>query len=64
MAGFTWFTSGYGLWEKGAFLFYNWIIFLALLAGSAFLYVLLLLIFREEQVLKMANRLNSKIKQL
>ena len=64
MAGFTWFTSGYGLWEKGAFLFYNWIIFLALLAGSAFLYVLLLLIVREEQVLNMANRLNSKIKQL
>jgi peptidoglycan biosynthesis protein MviN/MurJ (putative lipid II flippase) len=63
MAGFAWFTSGYGLWEKGPFLFYNWIVFLALLAGSAFLYSLLLVIFREEQVLKMTNRLRSKLMQ-
>jgi hypothetical protein len=59
MAVFTWFASGYGFWEKGPFLFYNWIVFLALLTGSAFLYVSLLIIFREEQVLKITNRLKS-----
>ena len=63
MAGFAWFASGYGLWEKGPFLFYNWIVFLSLLAGSAFLYALLLIILREEQVLKMTKRLKSKIMQ-
>jgi len=63
MGGFAWFASGYGLWEKGPFLFYNWIVFLVLMAGSAFLYALLLLILREEQVLKMTKRLKSKIMQ-
>ena len=63
MAVFTWFASEYGLWEKGPFLFYNWIVFLALLTGSAFLYVSLLIIFREEQVLKMTNRLKSTLMQ-
>jgi len=63
MAGFAWFASGYGLWEKGPFLFYNWIVFLVLMAGSAFLYALLLLILREEHVLKMTKRLKSKIMQ-
>ena len=59
MAGFTWFTSGYGIWEKGPFLFYNWLVFLSLLVGSAFLYVLLLSILREEQILEIINRLRS-----
>jgi len=63
MGGFAWFASGYGLWEKGPFLFYNWIVFLVLMAGSAFLYALLLLILREEHVLKMTKRLKSKIMQ-
>mgnify|MGYP006104910739 CR=1 FL=1 len=63
MAVFTWFASGYGFWEKGPFIFYNWIVFLALLTGSAFLYVSLLIIFREEQVLKMTNRFKSSLMQ-
>ena len=63
MAVFTWFASGYGFWEKGPFIFYNWIVFLALLTGSAFLYLSLLIIFREEQVLKMTNRFKSTLMQ-
>jgi putative peptidoglycan lipid II flippase len=63
MAVFTWFASGYGFWEKGPFIFYNWIVFLALLTGSTFLYLSLLIIFREEQVLKMTNRFKSTLMQ-
>ena len=60
MAGFAWFSAGYGSWEKGPFLFDNWIVFLTLLVGSAFLYFLLLVVFREELAVKMTTKLKSK----
>ena len=63
MAGFAWITSKYGLWEKGPFLFTNWIIILSILGGSSLLYVLLLLILREEQMLRIRSSLISKYKQ-
>ena len=60
MAGFAWYSSEYGLWEKGPFLLDNWLVFVGLLAGSALFYALLLSVFREEQALSVITHLKSK----
>jgi putative peptidoglycan lipid II flippase len=57
MGGFAWYYRGYGSWENGPFLVYNWVIFGGILIGSALLYGLLLLVFREEQVLRLKNQM-------
>ena len=54
---FAWYYRGYGSWENGPFLVYNWVIFGGILIGSALLYGLLLLVFREEQVLRLKNHM-------
>jgi hypothetical protein len=57
MGGFAWYSRGYGSWENGPFLVYNWVNFGGILFGSALLYGLLLLVFREEQVLRLKNHI-------
>ncbi len=62
MVIFLCFPVEYGLWEKGPFFFLNWLIFLGLILGSAFLYFLLLFVLGEEQVVKLLTQLKSKLK--
>ena len=57
VGGFAWYSRGYGSWENGPFLVYNWVIFGGILLGSVLLYGLLLLVFREEQVLRLKNHM-------
>ena len=52
----------FGLWEKGPFIFYNWLIFLILMVGSALLYLILLFVFREEQAVRLVKQVMSKLK--
>ena len=68
MAVFTWFLGQYGLWKSGPILVYNWVVFSGLLAGSALIYLILLLLCREEQTVRIAAQLKSgmisrKVKQ-
>ena len=55
------FTLEYGLWEKGPFLSLNWLIFFLLMLGSAFLYIGILFILREEQILRLLVQLKAKL---
>ena len=57
MVIFAWNSGEFGLWQNGPFLIHNWLVFAGLLLGSALLYGLLLLVFREEQALKLKNHL-------
>ena len=63
MVIFVRFTLGYGLWEKGPFVFLNWLIFFCLILGAAFLYAGLLFLFGEEQIVRLLRELKSKLKK-
>ena len=53
----------YGFWENGPFIFYNWLIFLSLMSGAAFLYAVLLFILRDEQFVRMSIQVKQKLKK-
>ena len=63
MAIFTWQFGRQGLWEQGPFLLKNWTVFAGLLLGSTFIYLILLLLFREEHAVRISMQLKSGIKK-
>ena len=62
MSIFTWQFGRQGLWEQGPFLLQNWTVFVVLLVGSALIYLILLLLFKEEQAVRIALKLKSRMK--
>ena len=62
MSIFTWLFGQQGSWEQGPFILHNWTIFAGLLAGSALIYLILLLLFREEHAVRISLQLKSGIK--
>ena len=62
MSIFTWQFGRQGLWEQGPFLLQNWTVFVVLLVGSALIYLILLLLFREEQAVRISLKLKSRMK--
>lgn len=63
MSIFTWLLGRQGLWEQGPFLLKNWTVFACLLVGSTLIYLVLLLLFREEHAVRISLKLNSGIKK-
>ena len=64
MSIFTWQFGRQGLWEQGPFLLQNWTVFAVLLVGSALIYLILLLLFREEQAVRISLKLKSGMKNI
>ena len=62
MSIFTWKFERQGLWEQGPFLLQNWIVFAGLLVGSTLIYLILLLLFREEHAVRISIQLKSAMK--
>ena len=62
MSIFTWQFEQYGLWDQGPLLMQNWIVFVVLLATSSLIYLILLLLFRDEHAVKISIQLLSIIK--
>ena len=62
MSIFTWLFGQQGSWEQGPFILHNWTIFAGLLTGSALIYLILLLLFREENAVRISLQLKSGIK--
>ena len=60
MSLFVYFIRDFGFWQKGPFIYYNWLILLILLLGAAFLYTGLLFVLREELFVRFAIQLKSK----
>ena len=63
MSIFTWYFGRQGLWEQGPFNPQNWAVFAGLLVGSALIYLILLLIFREEHAVRILIQLKSGMKK-
>ena len=63
MSIFTWKFGRQGLWEQGPVLLQNWTVFVVLLVGSALIYLILLLLFREEQAVRISLKLKSGMKK-
>ena len=62
MSIFTWQFGRQGLWEQGPFLLQNWIVFAGLMVGSILIYLILLLLFREEHAVRISIQLKSGMK--
>jgi hypothetical protein len=62
MSIFTLQFGRQGLWEQGPFLLQNWTVFAGLLVGSALIYLILLLLFREEHAVRISIQLKSAMK--
>jgi len=59
MSIFTWHFGRQGIWGQGPFLLQNWTVFTGLLLGSASIYLILLLLFREEHAVRISMQLKS-----
>ena len=57
------YIRDYGLWERGPFIFYNWLIILILILGAAILYAVLLFVLRDEQFVKILIQMKLKLKK-
>ena len=62
MSIFTWLFGKQGLWEQGPFLLQNWIVFVVLVLSSALIYLIFLLLFREEHLVRISLQLRLRIK--
>ena len=62
MSIFIWQFGKFGLWEQGPFLLQNWIVFAGLLVGSTLIYLLLLLLLREDHAVRISIQLKSEMK--
>ena len=62
MSIFIWQLGRQGLWEHGPFLLKNWTVLAGLLLGSALIYLILLLLFREEHAVRISIQLKSGLK--
>ena len=62
MSIFTWLFGKQGLWEQGPFLLQNWIVFVVLVLSSALIYLIFLLLFREEHLVRISIQLKLRIK--
>ena len=58
----TWLFGKQGSWEQGPFLLQNWIVFVVLVLSSALIYLILLLLFREEHLVRISLQLRLRIK--
>jgi len=63
MSIFTWQFGRQGVWEQGPFLLQNWTVFAGLLLGSALIYLIILLLFREEHVVRISMQLKLGMKK-
>ena len=60
MACAAWWCAGFGNWEEGPFLFWNWLVLAGAIFAGAFLYLLLMLILKEEQSLRLLRWLKNR----
>ena len=63
MSIFTWLFGKQGFWKQGPFLMQNWIVFVVLVLSSALIYLLFLLFFREEHIVRISIKLRLRIKK-
>jgi len=61
MSIFIWLFEKLGLWNQGPFLLQNWIVFTVLVASSSLIYLIVLLIFREENLVRISIQLKLRI---
>ena len=57
------YIRDYGLWDRGPFIFYNWLIILILILGAVILYSVLLFVLRDEQFVKILIQMKLKLKK-
>jgi len=62
MSIFIWLFGKQGLWKQGPFLLQNWIVFAVLVVSSALIYLIFLLLFREEHLVRISIQLKLRIK--
>ncbi len=63
MTCFASLICDHGLWERGPFFSYNWLIILILITVSPFLFVFLLFVLREEQISRLSLLFRQKLKK-
>ena len=60
MACAAWWCARFGNWEEGPFLFWNWLVLAGSIFTGAFLYLLLVMILKEEQSLRLLRWLKNR----
>ena len=60
MAYASWWCARFGNWEEGPFLYWNWMVLAGSIFAGAFLYLLLMLILKEEQSLRLLRWLKNR----
>ena len=61
MSIFIWLFEKLGVWNQGPFLMQNWIVFTVLVVSSSLIYLIVLLLFREENLVRISIQLKSRI---
>lgn len=60
MACVAWWCAGFGNWEEGPFILWNWLVLAGSIFAGVFLYLLLVLILKEEQSLRLLRWLKNR----